>query len=190
MCMNMFMCMCMCMDMCPPHRPRVRPRHRASCCAARAAHTHAQVCAEELTPWRFFWDNWNTFDFGVVLVTVPPWFGDGKNAEFLPVLRMLRCFRILKLIRSLPQLQIIVSRRAPAQPRIHLRTTHPGDRHTIPQVWTDPVPSLHTRTHTPSPAPLHPLLLLLYSVSRRRASQHTPPPLHHTRSSYAPRALR
>ena len=55
-------------------------------------------------PWRFFYDEWNVFDFLIVAVCFVP-FGGG----FAPVLRLFRLFRTLRLVSVIPRLQLIVS---------------------------------------------------------------------------------
>lgn len=73
-----------------------------------AMNTHCllgpQVVAEEFEPWRFFYLNWNRFDFVVVAGSFIP--GVGGLAVLL---RLLRLLRVLKLIKSLPQLAVIVN---------------------------------------------------------------------------------
>lgn len=64
-----------------------------------------KIISEELKPWRYFYDNWNIFDFVVVMVSFVPT-GSGSTVT---ILRLLRLLRVLKLMRALPQLQVIVS---------------------------------------------------------------------------------
>lgn len=49
-------------------------------------------------------DNWNTFDFCVIVVCLLPF--DSSGAA---VLRLLRLLRVMKMFKSLPQLQIILN---------------------------------------------------------------------------------
>jgi voltage-gated sodium channel len=63
-----------------------------------------KVGAEGKKPWRYFFDPWNVFDFAIVAVCFLP-----INAQFAAVLRLARLFRVLKLVRALPKLQILVS---------------------------------------------------------------------------------
>ena len=63
-----------------------------------------KVGAEGRKPWRYFMDPWNIFDFTIVAVCFLP-----INAQFAAVLRLARLFRVLKLVRALPKLQILVS---------------------------------------------------------------------------------
>ncbi|CAM9120522.1 unnamed protein product, partial [Ectocarpus fasciculatus] len=63
-----------------------------------------KIMAEEFTPWKYFDNNWNTFDFVVVI-------GSYLNVggSMIILLRLLRLLRVLKLMRALPQLQVIVT---------------------------------------------------------------------------------
>ena len=63
-----------------------------------------KVGAEGRRPWRYFFDPWNIFDFGIVAVCFLP-----VNAQYVAVLRLARLLRVLKLVRALPRLQILVS---------------------------------------------------------------------------------
>ena len=63
-----------------------------------------KVIAEELTPWAYFENNWNTFDFIVVIGSYV-----SGGGSIIVMLRLLRLLRVLKLMRMLPQLQVIVS---------------------------------------------------------------------------------
>lgn len=54
-------------------------------------------------PWRFFLDPWNVFDFIIVGVAFLP-----IHAEYVAVLRLARILRFLRLVRTLPKLQILV----------------------------------------------------------------------------------
>ena len=63
-----------------------------------------KIGAEGRKPWRYFFDPWNVFDFVIVAVCFLP-----INAQFAAVLRLARLFRVLKLVRALPKLQILVS---------------------------------------------------------------------------------
>lgn len=62
-----------------------------------------KVMAEKNRPWRYFYDAWNIFDFlvlvGCIVLT---------NGQFIMILRMVRLLRVMKLVRSFPQLQILV----------------------------------------------------------------------------------
>ena len=61
---------------------------------------------EEFRPWRYFSDNWNCFDFIVVVGSFLP----TGSGSLITILRLLRLLRVLKLLRALPpQLQVIVS---------------------------------------------------------------------------------
>jgi len=54
-------------------------------------------------PWRFFWDPWNVFDFGIVAVCLLP-----LNGHYLAVLRLARILRVLRLVTTLPRLRLLV----------------------------------------------------------------------------------
>ncbi|MEM9538374.1 MAG: ion transporter [Cyanobacteria bacterium P01_E01_bin.42] len=62
-----------------------------------------KVLAEKNRPWRYFYDAWNIFDFliliGCIVLT---------NGQYIMILRMVRLLRVMKLVRSFPQLQILV----------------------------------------------------------------------------------
>lgn len=60
--------------------------------------------AEGSRPWRYFLDPWNGFDFFIVAVALLP-----IDAEGVAVLRLARLLRVLKLVRALPNLQLLVS---------------------------------------------------------------------------------
>jgi voltage-gated sodium channel len=60
--------------------------------------------AEGRRPWRYFHDPWNVFDFIIVAVCFMPFGG-----SMVAVLRLARLLRVFKLVRALPELQIIVS---------------------------------------------------------------------------------
>jgi voltage-gated sodium channel len=59
--------------------------------------------AEGRQPWRYFRDPWNIFDFAIVASSLLPF-----DAQFITAFRLLRLLRVLKLVRSLPQLQLLV----------------------------------------------------------------------------------
>ena len=60
--------------------------------------------AEGRSPWLFFTDNWNVFDFLIVAIGFMPIGGGGS----VTVLRLLRLLRVLKLVKALPKLRILV----------------------------------------------------------------------------------
>lgn len=62
-----------------------------------------KILAEGNKPWRYFADGWNVFDFIIVAVCFLP-----LDAQYVTVLRLARLLRVLKLVRSLPRLQILV----------------------------------------------------------------------------------
>ena len=57
-----------------------------------------KIVAEGLKPWRFFSDNWNNFDFVVMIVLLIPF----QKGSALFVLRLLRVLRVLKIMTALP----------------------------------------------------------------------------------------
>lgn len=66
-----------------------------------------KIIAEGNQPQNYFKDAWNLFDFFIVAACFAgPLLGD--NAEFLPVLRLIRILRVFKLVTALPELQLIV----------------------------------------------------------------------------------
>lgn len=60
--------------------------------------------AEGKTPWRYFRDPWNVFDFAIVAASFLP-----VGGQHLVVLRLVRLLRVLRLVHALPRLQILVS---------------------------------------------------------------------------------
>jgi voltage-gated sodium channel len=62
-----------------------------------------KIGAEGSRPWRYFADPWNVFDFAIVAVCFMP-----VDAQFVTVLRLARVLRVLKLVRALPELQVLV----------------------------------------------------------------------------------
>ncbi len=60
--------------------------------------------AEGRKPWNYFRDAWNVFDFLIVAASLLPFGG-----QHLVVLRLVRLFRVLRLVRALPRLQLLVS---------------------------------------------------------------------------------
>src|SRR5262245_9166839 len=63
-----------------------------------------KLLAEGRTPWRYFRDPFNCFDFAIVAVSLLP-----LGAQYVTVLRLLRLLRVLRLVHALPRLQILVS---------------------------------------------------------------------------------
>ncbi|MDP6469239.1 MAG: ion transporter [Pirellulaceae bacterium] len=53
---------------------------------------------------RYFYDPWNVFDFVIIAVCFLP-----INAQYAAVLRLARVFRSLRLVTSLPKLQLLVN---------------------------------------------------------------------------------
>ena len=62
-----------------------------------------KIAAEGKNPWNYFKDPWNVFDFMIVAVCFMP-----IHTEYVAVLRLARLFRVFKLVRALPKLQILV----------------------------------------------------------------------------------
>ena len=60
--------------------------------------------AEGRTPWRYFRNGWNTFDFLIVLALALPF-----HTAYVSVFRLVRVLRILRLVKALPRLQMIVN---------------------------------------------------------------------------------
>ena len=63
-----------------------------------------KLVAEGRSPWRYFRDPFNCFDFGIVAVSLLP-----LGTQYVTVLRLLRLLRVLRLVHALPRLQILVS---------------------------------------------------------------------------------
>mmetsp|Transcript_21491 Transcript_21491/g.31197 ORF Transcript_21491/g.31197 Transcript_21491/m.31197 type:complete len:1077 (-) Transcript_21491:74-3304(-) len=63
-----------------------------------------KILSEGLHPFVYFHDNWNKFDFIIVVGSYIPGAG-----SMLTILRLLRLLRVLKLVKSLPQLAVIVN---------------------------------------------------------------------------------
>jgi voltage-gated sodium channel len=68
-----------------------------------------KIVAEGPTPWTYFLNNWNKFDFFIVLVSYISSYANLAAKSFVMMLRLLRILRILKLLRAFPKLQVIVS---------------------------------------------------------------------------------
>ncbi|HEX5791594.1 MAG TPA: ion transporter [Luteolibacter sp.] len=62
-----------------------------------------KLAAKAPRPWHYFRDPWNVFDFAIVAVCLLP-----MHAEFAAVLRLARVLRVLRLVTSLPKLQLLV----------------------------------------------------------------------------------
>ena len=62
-----------------------------------------KILAEKWAPLRYFEDNWNRFDFLIVVGSFVPGVG-----SVVTVLRLLRLLRILKLVRRLPGLYVVI----------------------------------------------------------------------------------
>ncbi len=55
------------------------------------------------SPWKYFSDGWNVFDFSIVIICFLP-----LNASYSAVLRLARILRVLRLVSALPKLQLLV----------------------------------------------------------------------------------
>jgi voltage-gated sodium channel len=55
------------------------------------------------SPWNYFRDGWNVFDFIIVALCLLP-----MDSEFAVVLRLGRALRLLRLVSALPKLQLLV----------------------------------------------------------------------------------
>jgi voltage-gated sodium channel len=67
-----------------------------------------KILAEGKKPLNYFKNPWNVFDFLIVVACLlEPIFNLG--GEFLPVLRLARILRVLRLVTAIPKLQLLVS---------------------------------------------------------------------------------
>ena len=64
-----------------------------------------KISARGKQPLTYFHDNWNTFDFLVVLLVFLPL----QDVFDFTLLRVIRLLRVLKLVNALPELNILVS---------------------------------------------------------------------------------
>ena len=62
-----------------------------------------KMAAEGVKPWRYFYNPWNLFDFIIVSASLLP-----VGGQYLAVLRLVRIFRVFKLVTAVPKLQLIV----------------------------------------------------------------------------------
>lgn len=73
-----------------------------------------KLVAEDWHPWRYFYDNWNKFDFVIVACSWLPLLlallggSGGGGLGALKLLRLLRLFRIMRVIKFLPELKVII----------------------------------------------------------------------------------
>ena len=70
--------------------------------------------AAERRFWDFFKKGWNVFDFVIVVVSLIPL----DDSEYALVARMLRLFRVMRLISFIPELRVLVSALISAMPRM------------------------------------------------------------------------
>jgi voltage-gated sodium channel len=62
-----------------------------------------KIVSHGRTPWNYFRDGWNVFDFIIVVVCSLP-----LHTQFAAVLRLARGLRLLRLVTALPKLQLLV----------------------------------------------------------------------------------
>ena len=62
-----------------------------------------KLAAHGRKPWLYFHDGWNVFDFAIVALCCLP-----MDSQFAAVLRLARGLRLLRLVTSLPRLQLLV----------------------------------------------------------------------------------
>ena len=62
-----------------------------------------KVAAHSPQPWLYFKDGWNVFDFTIVVLCLLP-----MDSQFAVVLRLGRTLRLLRLVSTLPKLQLLV----------------------------------------------------------------------------------
>lgn len=65
-----------------------------------------KILAEGDHPMHYFRDGWNRFDFFILIICIVSY---KEGGGFVAVLRMLRLFRVLKLVSALPQLKLLTS---------------------------------------------------------------------------------
>jgi voltage-gated sodium channel len=61
------------------------------------------------TPWRYFLDSWNVFDFTIVMIGIIDLMVESGGENVIVVTRLFRLLRILKVVKFIPQLRIIVT---------------------------------------------------------------------------------
>jgi len=64
-----------------------------------------KMVAHGRQPWRYFADGWNVFDFLIIVVCLLP-----VGGPFAAVLRLARALRLLRLVSTLPKLQLLSAR--------------------------------------------------------------------------------
>ncbi|MEN9975137.1 MAG: hypothetical protein RLZZ282_1143 [Verrucomicrobiota bacterium] len=62
-----------------------------------------KLTADSPRPWLYFKDGWNVFDFTIVVLCLLP-----MDSQFAVVLRLGRTLRLLRLVSTLPKLQLLV----------------------------------------------------------------------------------
>lgn len=62
-----------------------------------------KMTAHGSRPWRYFTDPWNVFDFLIIVICLVP-----LGGPFAAVLRLARALRLLRLVSTLPKLQLLV----------------------------------------------------------------------------------
>lgn len=103
-----------------------------------------KLWGEGLTPWRYFAESWNVFDFLIVVLALIPGDARGQLAAF----RLLRVLRVLKLIRAIPQLRVVVTGLMRAMQSI-------GYVSILMALEVRQHPPLSTAAPQPSPPPCH-----------------------------------
>ncbi len=61
-----------------------------------------KMAANGRRPWRYFADGWNVFDFFIIVICLLP-----VGGPFAAVLRLARALRLLRLVSTLPKLQLL-----------------------------------------------------------------------------------
>ena len=69
-----------------------------------AAEILLKILAEGRSPFRYFRDPWNVFDFIIVAVCLIP----AVDTHFVAVLRIARILRVLRMITLMPKLQLLI----------------------------------------------------------------------------------
>jgi voltage-gated sodium channel len=62
-----------------------------------------KIASHGKRPWRYFLDGWNVFDFSIVAVCFLP-----MDGQYAAVLRLARVLRVLRLVTTVPRLQLLV----------------------------------------------------------------------------------
>jgi voltage-gated sodium channel len=65
--------------------------------------------AEGNKPWRYFYDPWNIFDFTIVVVCYAALIMPDVNGAFVAVFRLARVMRVFRIVRTIPELRLLVN---------------------------------------------------------------------------------